>query len=394
MSFVKFTQTRLLLFAVLAAVATVAPAQAQTETVLHAFTYSDGSTPDSGLTADGAGNFYGTTTAGGAFGAGTVYEVSPNGSGGWNETVLYSFTGGTDGWIPVSTVIFDSAGNLYGTTQNGGAYGKGTVFELSPRGGNWTETVQHSFAGNKAGAYPQTGLIMDAAGNLYGATVGCVFELSPSGGAWTEKVIYRLGKHEYISAGLAEDAAGNLFAAASFTVIELSPNGKGGWLRHVLHTFSALGDGAYAGGTPVLDHAGNLYGMTQSGGDANAGTVYELSPLKKGKWAEKILYSFQGGSDGSDPLAGLVFDAAGNLYGTTRGLGRPSGTVFELAPVGGGNYQEKVLWRFSGPDGSVPYGNLILDGAGNLYGTTYQGGSFEGGCGSMAGCGVVFEVTP
>jgi len=381
------------------------PAQAQTETVLYNFTRgSDGGNPQSSLTSDGAGNFYGTTYYGGLacgespYGCGTVFELSPNGSGGWNETVLYAFCSApncADGANPeFSSLIFDSLGNLYGTALLGGANGYGVVFELSPAGANWTESVLYSFANDGDGAYPAAGLIMDKAGNLYGTTEdgphgtgNTVFEVSPSGGGWTEQTIYSGGFGSY--AGLAMDAAGNLFGVTYSTVFELSPNGGGGWNPAVIHTFTGSPkDGTYAYGTLVLDKSGNLYGTTYFGGAKNYGTVYELSPRKKGKWTEKILHSFKSGKDGANPFAGIVFDSAGNIYGTTQGGGKFSaGTVFELvAPVGKGSYKEKVLWSFNGTDGNFPDGSPILDSAGNLYGTTDIGGS--------NGDGVVFEVTP
>ncbi|HYW37531.1 MAG TPA: choice-of-anchor tandem repeat GloVer-containing protein [Terriglobales bacterium] len=367
------------------------PAQAQTETVVYNFTGgSDGFTPDSRLTSDGAGNFYGTTGFGG-LGAGTVFELSPNGSGGWKETVLYSFTGGADGSVPYfSYVLFDSEGNLYGTTYGGGSYGYGVVFELSPEGTSWTETVLYSFTGGADDANPLNGLIMDTAGNLYGRTYvsgggnGTIFELSKSGDGWTKQVIYS-GAPGY--AGLTMDAAGNIFGVTADVVFELSPNGHGGWNPTVIHTFSGSPKDGLAGeGTPVLDHAGNLYGTTLGGGYKNNGTVYELSRGTNG-WTEKILHSFEGGStDGSDPFAGIVFDAAGNIYGTTEFGGNPlAGTVYELvAPVGKGGYNEKVLWKFDKTDGYEPVDSLILDSAGKLYGTTPEGGS--------NGYGVVFKV--
>ncbi|MGB6633848.1 MAG: choice-of-anchor tandem repeat GloVer-containing protein, partial [Terriglobales bacterium] len=276
-------------------------------------------------------------------------------------------------------------------------YGRGVVFELSPMGASWTETVLYSPAKGQVGSYPQTGLIMDPAGNLYGATLGDVFELSPSDGGWTARKICGVAAHDYIVAGLTMDAAGNIFGNSQATVFELTPNGKGGWLKHVLHKFAGSpNDGAAAEGIPVLDQAGNIYGTTEAGGLDGYGTVYEVSPEKHGKWTEKILYSFEGGtSDGYSPFGGIVFDAAGNIYGTT-GFGGASGDgiVYELlAPVGAGSYSEQVLWSFNGTDGQSPYGTLILDSAGNLYGTTYFGGStLQGGC-LGDGCGVVFEVT-
>jgi uncharacterized repeat protein (TIGR03803 family) len=387
MSFAKFTQAIPLLVTGLALLFGADPAQAQTETVLHTFNYSDGAYPQSNLTFDGAGNLYGTTLfMGGGFG--NVFELSPNGSGGWNETVLYRFAAGADGGYPFCPVIFDSVGNLYGTAQGGGAYGKGVVFELSPAGANWKETVLYSFAGGTDGAYPVTGLIMDPAGHLYGTTLyggtsdnGTVFELSPAGGVWTERVIYTV---DTSYAGLTMDAAGNIFGAGLTTAFELSPNGKGDWNPTVLHTFSQSGRKFYGvNGTPVLDKTGNLYG-TRYGGGGN-GTVYKLSPGKKGKWTQQVLVSF---TNFTGPWAGVVLDATGNIYATTlHGGTSGDGTVFELvAPVGAGSYTEKVLWSFNGADGHYLLGGLILDSAGNLYGTTTQGGP--------DGYGVAFQLTP
>ena len=392
-------------FFALAMIALLIGAQAaygQSETVLYNFTGgSDGGYATSRLTADGAGNFYGTTFGGG-LGYGTVFELSPNGSGGWNETVLYNFTGGLDGGGPLySYLIFDASGNLYGTAYAGGAHGQGVVFELSPDGVSWSETVLYSFNSIPPnwtdGSYPESGLIMDTAGNLYGTTQtgggmfqpGVVFELSPAKGGWTEQVIFAYPAQDGSAGagGLTMDAAGNLYGVGNQVVFELSP-GQGGWTANVLHTFGEPKGGLTAQGIPVLDKNGNIYGTTLSGGAKGNGTVYKLILGKKGVWTEKVLYSFKGRKDGSNPLAGIIFDAAGNIYGTTTaGCKTNNGTVYELvAPIGKGSYKEKVLWSFSGPDGSAPDASLIFDGAGNLYGTTKMGGT--------AGMGSVFEVVP
>jgi uncharacterized repeat protein (TIGR03803 family) len=395
------------------------PAQAQIEAVLYNFCYtgycSDGQHPESRLTVDGAGNLYGTTHDGGCpgdgnCGRGVVFEISPNGQDNGGETVLYTFCseGGdncTDGANPnYSYVMFDSAGNLYGTTISGGAYGYGVVFELSPVGGAWTEAVLYSFTGGADGGFPVNGLIMDKAGNLYGTVKvsnngqggGGVFELNPSGGGWTEQLIYGAEQGNY--SGLTTDAAGNIFGTTVSSVFELSPNGQGGWNPKVLYTFTLNGkDGYQPENAPVSDGAGNLYGTTVNGGAKNAGTVYELISGKKGKWTEKVLYSFKGKGDSANPWGGVVLDAAGNIFGTTTYVDNScgcDGTVFELvAPVGKGTYKEKVLWDFNrnGEGGVNPTGSLIMDSAGNLYGTTEYGGvEAYGGPNS----GVVFELTP
>ena len=366
-------------------------AHAQTGTVLYNFSGgSDGAYPHASLTSDGKGNFYGTTTNGGEYGAGAVFELSPNG-GSWDETVLYSFNG-TDGSNPSANVIFDSAGNLYGTAQTGGSKEGGVAFELTPVGKRWKITILYNFPSSVNGSLPNTGLVMDSAGNLYGTTAGndtqhdgTVFQLIPNGNKSTEKVIYTYPRVGPNYAGLTIDAAGNLFGVQNQEkVFELSPNG-GTWIATIIHGFTATSD-IY--GSPVLDPAGNIYGTTQGGGAHGFGSVYKLTLGANEKWTEKVLYSFEGGSDGNAPRAGVTLDAAGNVYGTTS-LGGPDnlGTVFALvAPVGKGDYTEKVLWSFNGADGSLPYASVIQDSADNLYGTTSAGGS--------GGAGVVFEVTP
>jgi uncharacterized repeat protein (TIGR03803 family) len=384
------------------------PAQAQTETILHDFTGgSDGGEPMGRLTPDAAGNFYGTTDIGG-LGYGTVYKLSPNGSGGWSETVLHAFTNWLDGGYPFFTsLIFDSQGNLYGTTTGGGPTGHGVAFELSPKGTRWMETVLYSFGrnGSVGCADPWGGMILDSAGNLYGACLNsgfpqteAIFQLSQSNGVWKQKVIYN-----YDSAadnngggGLTMDTNGNIFAVLSAayespSVVELSPSGTGGWNPTVLHTF---GKSIYPESVPVLDQAGNVYGTTQAGGAYNTGTVYELGPGQNGKWTEKILYSFKGSkTEGSAPYGGIVFDASGNIYGTTTFGGQSNaGTVYELTPDGNGSYRQKVLLIFDGTDGIGPLGSLLLDSAGKLYGVTPSGGGT--GCSPPEGCGIGFEVTP
>jgi uncharacterized repeat protein (TIGR03803 family) len=376
----------------------VSAAQAQTAKVLYNFKggSSDGANPESSLTPDGAGNFFGTTYYGG-LGYGTVFELSPNGKRGWKEAVLYRFCSAqncTDGSRPnYSDVIIDGAGNLYGTTFEGGANGAGVVFKLSPAGKSWTETVLYSFCSAQDcgdGRYPTNGLIADAAGNLYGAGDNGTFELSPSGGDWMEQVIYRYSSLSNGAAGLTMDADGNIFgiiytdtpSEQAAKIFELTPDGEGGWTPTVLHKFS----GAPVNGTLALDGAGNLYGTTGSS-NKHDGIVFKLSPGQNGKWMKNTLHLFQGGADGDDPWAGVVLDAAGNIYGTTLYGGQYGyGIVFELVPGRHGRYLEKILWNFNLTDGAASVADLVLDSAGNLYGTTTGGGS--------NGWGVVFEVTP
>jgi uncharacterized repeat protein (TIGR03803 family) len=365
------------------------PAQAETEAVLYSFNSNpDGANPESRLTLNG-GNLYGTTHAGG-LGSGTVFELSPNGSGGWTETVLYNFCPAmncADGANPTySYVTFDSAGNLYGTAYAGGANGYGVVFELSPGQSGWTEQVLYSFANSPDGANPVNGLVMDAAGNLYGTTYnggaggnGAVFELSPSAGRWTEQVIYDMNSTH---AGLAIDGSGNLYGVNLQAVFELSPNGSGGWKPTLIHKFAK--PSFNPNGTPVLDSAGNLYGTTYAGGTGGDGTVYKLSPNGKGQWTMQVVYTFATAT--SHPLAGVAVDSNGNLYGTTTAGGlRGLGVIYELSPNGSGGYKYRVLQAFNGENGNQSYGSLIFS-AGYLYGTTYGGGS--------NGFGTVFASNP
>jgi len=389
------------------------------ESILFSFNGSNGANPNSGLIADAKGNFYGTTVAGGVFGLyGTVYELSPASGGGWTYSLLYEFGNVSgDGNQPLGGLIFDAAGNLYGTTSTGGSANGGTVYELSPTGsGTWTEKVLYSLGSAVGdGVTPKRGsLVMDSKGNLYGTAyvggahnVGAVFELSPgSGGTWTEKVLYSFGASNVDGSGpkggVILDAAGNLYGTTyggggvngQGTVYELSPGTGGTWTETVIHSFNDanLVDGAnpYAG--VILDAQGNLYGTTYSGGGFALGAVYELSPTASGVWTEQILHSFTGGltnGDGDYPVGGLTFDAAGNLYGTTSAGGIPNvGTVFEVSRIAG-VWQERVVYTFANvqSDGSGPYDAPIFDAAGNLYGTTSAGGSNSFGLD-----GTIFEI--
>ncbi len=339
--------------------------QANKETVLHRFTGPDGYSPDANLIADASGNFYGVTEDGGSggcqVGCGTVFRVDKSGS----TTVLYKFTGGTDGGTPSGSLTQDPEGNLYGATAYGGdlsrcsTIGCGVLFRLDKTG---KETVLYAFAGTTDGANPNGDLVRDAAGNLYGTTTG--------GGIST------------------------CFGGCG-TVFKLDMTGK----ETVLHRFKVGADGVnpYAG--LVRDTNGNLYGTTAGGGrttklcSAGCGTVFKVSNTGK----ETVLYSFKAGTDGVTPYAGLVLDPEGNLYGTTPwggdpkckdGIGARCGVVFKVDPTG----KETVLHRFTGADGDGPYlGNLIRDGESNLYGTTSWGGDLS--CGENGiGCGVVFKL--
>jgi uncharacterized repeat protein (TIGR03803 family) len=405
-------------FVTLALLLTSPQALAQTAKVLFSFQGKEKSLPAGHLIFDAAGNLYGTTDEGGAYGDGSVFELSPTSNGGWTEKVLHSFNS-TDGRVPYASLIFDTVGNLYGATEFGGADDNGTVFELSPKvGRGWTEKVLHSFsAAGTEGSLPLGSLVFDAVGNLYGTTYsggdvacvtsnggacGTVFELSPAAdGSWSLKTLHRFKGIDgaYPVAGVIFDGAGNLYGTTSGggpdqlnqlgTVFELSPTASGTWTGRTLHDFRAVDDGNQPFAGLIFDDAGNLYGTTPYGGDGSAsiGTVFELSPISAGGWIEKVLYSFSIAANGAAPYAGVVRDVAGNLYGTASLGGADGyGTVFELSPAGAGNWTEKVLCSFSGTDGNDPQTSLIMDALGNLYGTTIEGGAHLDG--------TVFEITP
>jgi uncharacterized repeat protein (TIGR03803 family) len=402
---------------------------ASQELVLHNFgnNTKGGVEPSSQLAFDSAGNLYGTTAGGGISNVGTVFELAPVPGGGWVEKGLHSFAkNNTDGQFPGGgPLIFDPAGNLYGTTENGGTDGVGTVFELSPPvppSTNWTEKVIYSFSNNGIdGQDPVVGLVRDSAGNLYGTTLsggtsssGTVFELSlTADGAWAESLLHTFSAKGTTGDGrdgrsnLIFDSAGNLYGTTDFggaqdegTVYELSPSGAGTWTETVLYSFFTYPTDAWfpAGGV-VLDSAGNLYGATAEGGPGQGGAVYELTPSGTGSWTEKLLYAFdyRNKTDGTSPIGNLTFDSAGNLYGTTFSGGSTTcvsgcGIVFELKPAGTG-WIERILHNFvdNGVDGYSPAVGVILDSAENLYGTTPYGGKF-GGPDDQTNGGSVFEV--
>ena len=369
----------------------------------------DGGDPATPLTFDAAGNAYGTTAAGGDFDFGTVFMLTPSGQ----QTVLYNFTGGGDGLDPHGGVILDSAGNLYGTTVAGGfgglcaGDGCGVVFELSPSNGGWTETTLYSFQGRNDGFGPGSGLVFDSAGNLYGTapdggahSAGVVFQLSPTNTGWQQKVIHAFTGNQDGAVGslgsLLLDAAGSLYGVTELggtygagAVYKVSRTSRGTWKTTVLYDFTGTPDAANPYGGLIFDKAGNLYGTTYFGGAAGMGAVYELTPQANGTWQENVLYNFQGGTDGSFPTSTLVFNATGALYGTTSTGGRPScdcGTAFKLTLVRG-SWKERIIHLFGrGRDGSSPTYGLTLDQAGNLYGTTPVGGT--------GGQGIVFQIAP
>jgi len=322
--------------------------------ILKDFLWTDpGSWPMAGFVFDANGNLYGTT-AGDYQCCGRVFAGTPNLDGSWTWTELHSFTGGTDGARPYAGLILDADGNLYGTTTGGGTYGYGVVFRLTKNSdGSWTESVLHHFTGGRDGANPYSRLILDGSGNLYGTTV--------NGGC-----------------------------AGYGVVFKLTPNTGGTWKEKVLHAF--LGHpGKYPYSGLIFDTANNLYGTTYNGGPADGGMVYKLAPNTNGTWTYSVLHVFTG-TPGLHPVAGVVMDKAGNLYGNTvNGGSADAGTVYELTPNANGSWTYRVLHVFTGTPARNPYGDLLLDAAGNLYGTT-AGGNMD--CGNWADCGTVFEITP
>jgi uncharacterized repeat protein (TIGR03803 family) len=376
--------TNLLWLACAVAIQTVASAQAPaSEIVLHNFPGPDDGNPSARVIQDSAGNFYGTTYYGGTAKAGVVYRLDTTG----HYTVLYNFMGGADGYYPYAGVIQDSAGNLYGTTISGGTAGWGTVYKLDPTG---HETVLHSFTGGADGSGPYAGVIGDSAGNLYGTTEvggtanqGVVYKLDSAG---HETVLYSFmggadGSEPF--AGVIGDSAGNLYGTTRSggtggigVVYKLDPTGH----EMVLHSFIGA-DGNYPAAGVIRDSAGNLYGTTEYGGTEGFGVVYKLDSTGH----ETVLHSFPGGADGAVPSGGVIRDSAGNLYGTTQqgGSAWGYGVVYKLDSSG----QETVLHSFSGTDGGgVPIAGLILGPGGNLFGTTYDYGKYGGG--------VLFAIKP
>ncbi|HTU00801.1 MAG TPA: choice-of-anchor tandem repeat GloVer-containing protein [Candidatus Sulfotelmatobacter sp.] len=369
--------------------------QAQTYTVLHNFTGGqDGGNPYAGVTLDGAGNLYGTTTTNNNGGPGSIYKLTHR-SGGWTFATLYDVGGfgavsvGPNGtlyginnydavfnlqppphflpnllatWIETtlyanpagsySGVVFDRAGNIYGTTYDGGSYGGGTVYELSPSNGGWTASVIYSFGDGADGQFPIAGLLLDASGNLYGTT--------EQGGA------YGYG-----------------------TVYELSYSAGSGWTESFLYSFTGAADGGNPYGGLIFDRSGNLYGATPGPYVASqtGGTVFKLTP-SAGSWTLSTIYSFPAGGDECGPRGTPAMDAAGNLYDTTTCLGAHSyGSVFKLTPINGG-WTYTSLHDFGiGNDGAYPEAGVTLDANGHIYGTTSVGGA-------DGDTGIVFEITP
>jgi len=361
--------------------------------VLHAFgKANDGAGLWCSLLIDAAHNLYGTTSGGGPHNGGTAFKLMPHSGGNWAEILVHSFPSfPADGGGPNGGLILDPTGHLYGTTLQGGPQHDGTIFELSDGGNGWEETMVHA-----GGSWAS--VTRDGVGDLFGTTETSVFELVQGSHGWNKTVLHRFtGGRDGGGAFAAVilDAAGNLYGTTEGggahnggTVYEVE-HAVRGWHEKVLHSFEVnYKDGHTPGvGALVLDASGNLYGTT-AGGGCCGGVVFRLKPQTDGRWKETILYEFQGGANGFEAGAGVVMDKAGNLYGTTiaGGSGCGCGVVYKLSPGARGKWTYTVLHTFSGGDGAQPDANLILDDKGNLYGTTATGGAYGGG--------VVFEIIP
>lgn len=419
---------RLLTLLLFATLIPVAGLSASSEQILYNFNRS--ATTPGGLVFDKQGNLYGISLDGGQANLGAVFELSPSANG-WTETVLYSFGEDTGHPVQTESLAFDKAGNLYGTTTFGGKNNRGTVFRLSPNAGGvglqWTETIIHSFLASP-GQSPMAGVVLDAAGNLYGTTYGlfgptdgangAIFEISPqSATAVRYRVLHAFqdagaGDGSGPEAALTFDAAGNLYGTTwaggiagcgvaqngCGTVFKLTPTKNGGWSYRQIYKFQGLSDGAAPDGSVVVAPNGDIYGTTVMGGIDQyeycqsgyygCGTVFQLSPNSDGTYTHAVLYMFNGPpTDGGSAQSGLILDAGGNLFGTTeRGGLLNDGTVFELSPNAGG-WQETILHSFgSGSDGYFLDTQPIMDNAGNIYGTTFGGGTNS--------YGTVFKITP
>jgi uncharacterized repeat protein (TIGR03803 family) len=450
--------------------ATAAHSSAQTEFTIYRFPKGGarGFDPYSSLVADSAGNLYGTTQYGGTgqcinyakakIGCGTVFRLTPpaTSGGAWTETVLYSFQGNYDGALPAGGVILGISGDLYGTTQYGGLEGGGgTVFELMPpvSGDSWSETILHSFYDIFDGeSMPSGNLVFDSSGNLYGTTgasefglnciVGCgsVFQLAPpsvEGGQWTETELHGFGGYdgEGPNGGLLLRKGGVLYGTtiaggdgSGYLCWQIvSPDGcgadfeitppvvaGGAWTESVIYSPNGPPDTLSPSGGLVADAAGNLYGVSSMGGTGtctdeffnSCGTVFQLVPptTSGGAWIENILYNFQGGADGNYPAGVMVFDGTGNLYGTTfdggnacKSTSAGCGTIFKLTPpsTSGGSWTKTTVHAFKGGDGEWPATGLLFSN-GALYGITTSGGEKcpAPSSGGPQTCGVVFKIVP
>jgi uncharacterized repeat protein (TIGR03803 family) len=411
----RFTLVFALTLALLAVVLPSLPAVAQTFSVIHNFTGgSDGAFPYAALAVGPTGILYGTAAAGGLSGNGTGFQMKQSNSN-WLFSPLVEFTGGSDGSKPIGGVVIGPNGALYGTTQLGGESGDGVVFSLRPpatlcRSANcyWDETILHTFTGVPDGMNPWTeNLVFDAAGNIYGTTggggtydIGTAFELAPSGGGYTETILHSFSSGTDGWApfgGVVLDDAGNVYgttvgggierlcSTGCGTVFQVMPS-NGSWQETVLYAFEVL-HGYYPNSDLIRDSAGNLYGTAIASADYNDGVLFKLAPTANG-FFYSVVYQF---NTDCEPYGAPTMDSAGNFFGTCIYGGNGGGWVYELTNCS--QYCTVIDlhdFTYNGRDGATPWGGPTLDANGNLYGTTQVGGT--GYC-NGDGCGVVWEIT-
>ena len=384
------------------------------ERILFTFQGVSGANPAAPLVADSKGNLYGTAPNGCAYNYGCVFKLSHSG-GTWTESVLYSFSG-PDGATPGASVTLDAADNIYGTTSLGGDFNSGTAFKLTPStSGPWNETVLHSF-GSGTDGYDPSELILASSGDIYGITQfggtassgpdngGTVYRLSFADGQWTETLLYSF-PGEFLGpdgdlpfGGLAIDHAGNLYGVTQAggtngkgAVFVLARAGDGSYTERIIHSFH-VSDGDLPNSTPVFDSAGNLYGTTYFGGNANlcppngCGAIYELKKNADGSWTEIVLRELQK-EDGWQAVGPVVFDRAGNLYAAAQAGGAYSwGSIYKLTPRTTTPWTENIVHNFTNnPDGASPSG-ILVNSSGSIFGTTGAGGSSQ--------MGIIFEIAP
>jgi uncharacterized repeat protein (TIGR03803 family) len=371
---------------------------AQTETILvNLQNDAVGYSASEGVAFDSSGNLYGVTGYGGGDGSGAIFEMSPAGGGTWSAPVVLLDVAGR----PESPLFVDASRNIFTTATFLGPGLEGGVYELSHGGGGWTQEVLYEFLRTKDARSPWSNVVFDSSGNLYGTAqfgpthpgIGAVYELSPTeSGEWKESLPYVGGPAYGVAPEwVAVTPSGNLYVATLYggahqggVVFQLTPSAEG-WTPSVMYAFPA-------GSSPcclTLDASGDVYGTTFTGGLYGAGTVFRLKKTASGGWGLQTLHSFGSGSDGNQPAFSVpVFDSAGNLYGTTFYGGSDGiGVVYKLSPGSGANWTETILHNFmnDGVDGNTPMGGVAFGSDGNLYGTTVYGG--------LNGDGVVYELT-
>jgi uncharacterized repeat protein (TIGR03803 family) len=393
------TKLPIILLVWIAAVCLTIPAHAaDRETVMFSFVRATGTQPQGQVTLDSAGNVYGAAFLGGFEQGGAIFELSPNGSGGWTNTDIVQCVN-TLCYEPLGSMVWDSAGNLYGA-----GFLFGSVFELSNVAGVWSVTASYDFGTTGA----PSNVVIDASGNLYGisgfggsANKGWVFEATPAaGGTFTVIDLYDFTGPDgaesgcCVYSGVALDQFGNIYGttpsggssancSGGCGVVFKLTKSSGVWTETVLHSFNGT-DGSLPQAAPFATSNGTVFGTTTTGGSAGFGDLYELTPVSGGS-RYHVIHSFTGGNDGAGPNSPLVQDAAGNLYGTTPGGGSGgNGTVFEFSHASG-SWHETILQAFDGADGSSPTG-VTLDSRGNLYGVTASGGP--------NGNGVAYRLSP